>query len=160
MNVNAVIWFLVCTYYANTKKRDLPGGSETQQPQRGVEKKPDAMGRPKIGVTEADFIKINGKTQINERLAPSSFHEKNDQNTILDDELIASSRCSFENLEDKKTSSNQFLDFLQNEKRDKNYKPPAVPKKPEDFMTLSVRIGDDAEVNRSRKSRSIAHKIF
>ena len=83
-----------------------------------------SKNKPKIGISEADFVKISSKTQINEKLIHANFLEKHEDNTILDEDLMNSSNTSLglikENDSSKKINNNQFLGFIKEEKRD-NY---------------------------------------
>ena len=136
--------------------------SEKKEVERKVSKNKE---KPKIGITEADFIKIDAKTQINEKLIHTNYNEKVDDKAIFDEDLMESSNTSMGGKENKdnKTSKNPFLDFLQVEKRDNNYlgkgkKSGAENKKNvEDFMSMSMTM-NPSSLDHRKKSRSINPK--
>lgn len=152
-------------------KREIIEEKKSEKKEKEVERKVSKnKEKPKIGITEADFIKINAKTQINEKLIHANFNEKVDEKAIFDEDLMESSNTSMGGRENKdnvdgknKTIKNPFLDFLQVEKRDNNYlgkgkKNEAKNKKNvEDFMSMSMTMNPNSLDNR-KKSRSINPK--
>ncbi len=71
------------------------------------EKKKDI--KPKIGIFEADFINIDEKTKINEKLLPSNFDKR-----LLDEDLINSSNIAMDLKENVKNSSKKSKEFEKN----------------------------------------------
>lgn len=141
-----------------------------QEKEKDSERKISKNNKPKIGISEADFIKINAKTQINEKLIHTNFMEKSDQNTVLDEDLMESSNTSngFKenmNLDGRNKNKNPFLDFLQVEKRDNNNyfnkekrnvgENKASKNLNEDFISMSMSVN---LAGNKMKSRSITNK--
>lgn len=149
-------------------KREIFEEKKPEKKEKEVDRKVSKnKEKPKIGITEADFIKIDAKTQINEKLIHTSCNEKVDEKAILDEDLMESSNTSMGGKENKdnvdgknKSSKNPFLDFLQVEKRDNNYLGKGKKenkKNVEDFMSMSMTMNPSSLDNR-KKSRSINPK--
>lgn len=87
--------------------------------------------KPKIGITEDDFIKINSKTQINEKLIHASFKEKKDDSSAFDEDLMLSSVTSvgvskekpdYSKENNNRKPNNLFLGNFKDEKKSNYFK--------------------------------------
>lgn len=87
--------------------------------------------KQKIGITEDDFIRINSRTQINEKLIHASFKEKKDDGSAFDEDLMLSSVTSvglskekpdFSKENNSRKPNNLFLGNFKDDKKSNYFK--------------------------------------
>lgn len=142
-------------------------GKKNEEIERKISKK--RLSKPKIGISELDFIKINSKTHINEKLAPTNFKERKDEDVIMDEDLMISSATSMGVFKEKlgeitPKPNNLFLESFKEDKRENYFmkqKSSQENKKKFDIMSslLLDKFSKDETSWSKGKSHSNAQKI-